>query len=116
MTGEEVRGTSTGIRGLLVPVAWALAAVAIALALLLLGMLVAWTGIPGVGPASAFEVVPVLLYLTASPVVGALIISRARADHAIGWLFIISSGALAFGFVIDTYATHAVAVGDDLAT
>jgi hypothetical protein len=92
-----------------------LAALAAAQALVLLGMSVAWRDTAGSGPDSAWQAVPVLLFLIASPIVGALIIARARPDHPIGWLFIVSSGALAFGLVVDTAATRAVVTGDDIA-
>lgn len=91
--------------------AWALAALAVGLALAILASLLAWAGTPGVGPESPWQVIPVMLFLLASPVVGALIVSRTRQDHPVGWLFIVSSGALAFGFLADMYVTRAVAEG-----
>lgn len=120
MTGEEVRRRR--MAALLSPkvltaVAWVLAVLAAALAVLLLGMAVAWAATPGVGPPGGpWQAVPVLLFLLASPAVGALIISRVRSDHPIGWLFIISPGALAFALVVDTYATYQYAIGGDLAS
>lgn len=106
----ERSGSTTVLRAS----AWALAGLAVALGLVLLAMSVAWAGTPGVGPAAVWQVVPVLLFFVASPVVGALIISRVRPDHPIGWLFIVSSGALAFGLVIDTYVTRHVALGGEV--
>lgn len=107
----------TWSRGVLAPLAWVLAALGATLAVLLLGMTVAWAATPGVGPPGGpWQAVPVLLFLLASPAVGALIISRVRSDHPIGWLFIISPGALAFALVVDTYATYQYAIGGDLAS
>src|SRR5688572_7933452 len=90
-----------------------LAALAAAQALVLLGMSVAWRDTAGSGPDSAWQAVPVLLFLVASPIVGALIIARVRPDHPIGWLFIVSPGALAFGLAVDTAVTRAVVLGAD---
>lgn len=100
---------------LLALAAWALAALAVGLGLILMGTLVAWRDTAGAGPDSAWQVVPVLFFLLASPVVGALIVTRARPDHPIGWLFIVCSGALAFGLLADSAVTRSVALGGDTA-
>lgn len=101
---------------LLVLVAWPLAALAVVLGLILMGTAVVWRDTPGAGPDSAWQVVPLLLFLVASPIVGALIVTRARPDHPIGWLFIVCSGGLAFGLVVDSAVTRSVALGRDIAS
>jgi hypothetical protein len=94
---------------------WALAALAAGLGLILMGTAVAWRDTAGAGPDSAWQAVPLLFFLLASPIVGALIVTRARPDHPIGWLFIVCSGALAFGLVADSAVTRSVALGGDIA-